>query len=355
MRILAFPRDENPYQELLYRPMRKAGARVVYLEGMSSSHTLNLLMMPFRLIAKRLQGFDVLHVHWTYLFYLPFGSGRTARGFLEFWAAVIWLLTKLLGMKLVWTAHNVRPHEPVFLNDRRAHRFLGNLADHVIVHSPAAEAQLREIGVRNTRLKVIPHGNYIGAYPDGATRMASRKHLNIAADAHVFLFFGLIRAYKGIEQLLAAFASLKDPNAVLIIAGEVQQEDLRAIIESASKKDNRLLLRLERVADDQLQYLFCAADFTVLPYEKSTTSGVALLAASFACPLIVPDQAAFADIPDAARISFAPGGLADALRYGAFVSTVDQEAKSAAARQYAESLSWDNVAADTIAFLESTS
>jgi glycosyltransferase involved in cell wall biosynthesis len=353
MKILVFPRDGNPYQELLYRPMRQAGTTVAYLEGSSGSHTLNLLTMPFMLIARRFQGFNILHVHWTYPFRLPFGRGPIARGYVELLAYIVWLLAKLLGMKLVWTAHNARPHEPLFLDDVRAHRFLGNVADRVIVHSKAAEMQLREMGITNKNIMIIPHGNYIGVYPDETSRALARKKLRIASDASVFLFYGLIRPYKGVEQLMTAFAGLKDDNAVLVIAGNVQDAGLRQMIERAAKRDARLRLMLRHVPDNESQYLFRAADFTVLPYAKSTTSGVALLAASFACPIVAPDQAAFADMPVGMRIAYPAGKLAKALQKAAEASAARQHDMGDTARRYAESLSWDGIAAETLAFLES--
>ncbi|HEX8762607.1 MAG TPA: glycosyltransferase [Candidatus Saccharimonadales bacterium] len=352
MKILAFPRDANPYQELLYAPMRRRGVIVEYLDGPTGSHTLNMLMMPWLLIGKRLQGFDVLHVHWTYPFQLPFSKGAVARACMEALASATWLMTRLVGMKLVWTAHNARPHEPLFLDDRRAHRFLGNLADRVIVHSAAALQQLREMGVRNDRCTVIAHGNYIGVYPDGISRLAARRHLGLPADATIFLFFGLIRPYKGVEQLLRVFSELQDAKVALIIAGKVQDYHLAKTIETFAITDDRLHVTLDRIADDQLQFIFRAADFTVLPYEKSTTSGVSLLSASYACPIIAPGQAAFADIPKDMQISYAAGGLADALRQATHLSDKEQKVMSAAARRYAEDLGWDNIADQTVAFLE---
>lgn len=354
MKILAFPRDNNPYQELLYKPMRQAGVSVGYLDGPSRSHTLNLLMMPFLLIIKRLQGFDVLHVHWTYTFRLPFSKGALARGSMELLAAMMWLLAKLLGMRLVWTAHNAQPHEPLFLNDRQAHRFLGNMADRIIVHSAAAKDQLETLGVTNKHIEIIPHGNYIGVYPDKISRSAARKRLGLAPDTSVFLFYGLIRPYKGVEQLLQAFAVYKG-NAALVIAGEVQDAGFRRMIEEAARTDSRLHPMLFHVPQDDTQYLFRAADFTVLPYERSTTSGVALLAASFACPIIAPDQAAFAAMPLDMRVAYQPGTLADALTRAATLTPARQRKMSAAARSYAETLPWRTIAEQTVEFLEQDS
>ena len=360
MKILAFPRDHNPYQELLYGAMRRQNVAAGYLEGPTGSHTVNLLMLPLMLTRARLQGYNTLHVHWTFPFSLPFSlpSSRSAavRACMEFWAAGLWLLAKLYGMRLIWTAHNVRPHEPLFLNDARAHRFLGRLSDRIIVHTQAARQQLASIGLGSHRVAVIPHGNYVGMYPDTVTKQEARNKLGITSGGTVLLFFGLIRPYKGIEALLTAFEALdKDlPDVRLVIAGSVQDEAMRRRLETAAAKNPKLHIQLTYVADDQLQYLFRAADYTVLPYERSTTSGVSLLACSFDCPIIAPQQAAFLDIPEAAKITYAAGRLADGLRQAAAAGAERQHRQSRAAREYAAALSWDTIAAETITCIEAT-
>ena len=54
LKIVALPRDPNPYQELLYRPMREQGACVRYGGELTRSRTVNLLALPLELLAYRL-------------------------------------------------------------------------------------------------------------------------------------------------------------------------------------------------------------------------------------------------------------------------------------------------------------
>lgn len=348
MKILALPRDANPYQELLYAAVRRQGVAVDYLEGPSGSQTLNILLLPLLIAKKRLQGYNVLHVHWTFGFRLPFG-GVLGRAFMELWAAGVWCLAKLYGMRLVWTAHNAAPHEPIFLNDRRAHRFLGRQAAAVIAHTTAARQQLLALGVPQSHIHIIPHGNYIGTYPDTVTASEARRRLQIPARATVLLFFGLIRPYKGIEQLLAAFRQLpREAATVLVIAGAVQDQRLNDELEQAAANDDRIRLHLRHIPEDEAQLFFRSADFTVLPYEKATTSGVALLACSFGCPLITPHQAVFADLPANAGLQYDAGGLPLALQQASETSGAQRRQFAAAAYAYAKDLSWDTIAAQTI-------
>ena len=54
VRVLVTPKDENPYQRLLYDEVTAAGAEVRYAEGPSGSQTFNLLVAPLMLVRYRL-------------------------------------------------------------------------------------------------------------------------------------------------------------------------------------------------------------------------------------------------------------------------------------------------------------
>ena len=69
--MLVFPKDANPYRELLYRPMREKypDISIDYLTGPSANYqTINVVLLPLVLLLKRLQGYRIFHLHWTYLF-----------------------------------------------------------------------------------------------------------------------------------------------------------------------------------------------------------------------------------------------------------------------------------------------
>jgi beta-1,4-mannosyltransferase len=352
-KVLAFPRDPNPYQELLYSPMREQGVVIDYLEGPTGSQTVNLLLLPLMLIYRRLQGYSVLHVHWTWPFYLPWAK-EAGRLPVQLLAGLCWRITKLLGYRLIWTAHNALPQDKHFFNDKRAHRVLGNLANVVITHNGAAEEQLKAIGVRTNKkhIKIIPHGSYVGAYPDTVSRKDARRKLNIPEDDIVLLLFGLIRPYKGVEQFLAAYDFLPDADKkhlTVVVAGPPRDEGLVRQLRSARQKSSKKIrLDLKFISEKDVQFYFRSADFTVLPYQASTTSGVALLAMSFGCPVIVPKQPAFAGLPTDAQVSYEIDGLLAALHNAIRIPKGRQKNMSAAASEYATALSWPQIAKRTM-------
>ena len=138
MRILALPRDPNPYQESLYARMRSRGVRVAYAGGLTPSRTLNLMLLPLELAARRATGWRTLHVHWVFGFALP--GARRLRPLARLsraWFEACLRVAGHLGMTIVWTAHNTLPHEPVFDDDVAGRRTLVSASDLVIAHSPA--------------------------------------------------------------------------------------------------------------------------------------------------------------------------------------------------------------------------
>ena len=159
MRILVYPRDPNPYQELLYGEMKHLGTEVSYLGQLTPSRTLNLLLLPMEVAVRRIAGARLVHLHWVFSFAFP-GSQRFS---IMRQVAYVWFLgwlrvCRLLSMHLVWTAHNVLPHTPVFADDAAARRVLVEASDLVIAHSQSALTELAALGAIPQRSAVIRHG-----------------------------------------------------------------------------------------------------------------------------------------------------------------------------------------------------
>ena len=115
-------------------------------------------------------------------------------------------------------------------------------------------------------------------------------------------FFGLGRAYKGLDLLLDAFGKVKDqlPDLQLIIAGEFYEHEdkYRAQIEANGLKE-RVVLRNEFIPDADLRKYFGAADLIVQPYKSATQSGVTQVAFHFEKPMLVTNVGGLAEIvPD---------------------------------------------------------
>ena len=349
MKILVLPREEtNPYQELLYAEMRRQGARITHLAALTPSHTLNLLLLPLEMVVRRFGGARVVHLHWVYAFGVP-ASARfvSVRRATAVWFAVWLRMLRPLGLRLVWTAHNVLPVTPVFDDDLGARRRLVAASDLVIAHSQATLDQLAALGMPVRRGVVVPHGPFTSAVPLDALRAPGDGE-----GPRELLFFGKIRPYKGVDILLRAFAALPpELNAHLTVAGECGDGQLRAeLAELASKSGTRVTLQLERIPDREVTRLLQQADAMVLPYRQITTSGSGVLALCHGRPLVVPDLPGLADLPDDAVIRY-DGTERELTAALAGIVTADASVlakMSSAAHAYCAATSWSEIAEKTL-------
>ena len=130
------------------------------------------------------------------------------------------------------------------------------------------------------------------------------------------LFFGLVRAYKGLDILLDAFALVKDqlPDLQLIIAGEFyeHEEKYRAQIE-ANGLTERVVLRNEFIPDADLRKYFGAADLIVQPYKSATQSGVTQVAFHFEKPMLVTNVGGLGEIVHDHQMGYACEPTAEAI------------------------------------------
>jgi glycosyltransferase involved in cell wall biosynthesis len=352
MKILVFPRDPNPYQELLYSEMRQLGVNVSYLGTLTRSRTLNLLLLPAEVAVRRATGARLVHLHWVFPFTFPGGQHFPVIRVAAYLWFRIWLHTcRLAGLRLVWTAHNVLPHSPVFPDDVAARQVLVRASDLVLAHSPAALAELATFGAVVRRSALVGHGPIAPAHP-----IAWRRTLDHDSGPRRFLFFGQVHEYKGVDDLLIAFAAMPAGiSASLLVAGRCEDARLKVrLSELASSAGERVTLRLEHVPQDEVTGMLCGADVVVLPYHSVTTSGSAMLALAHGRPLIVPDLAGLADLPDQAVVRYRGGipGLTEALERLARTDEGTLVAMSAAASNYSSRTTWQDIAQTTTAAMQ---
>ena len=270
MRVLAFPKDPNPYQELLYGPMREnfSDISIDYLTGPSQYQTINVMFLPFVLLLKRLKGYGLFHLHWTYSFRIPRLNRSLSRFLMQYYsiATVCWI--KLLGYHLVWTVHDHLPHADNFRSARTVNKCISALADAVIVHSEQTILQMQEIGLRTSRAVVIPIGSYGNIYSSNLDDAQARAQLGIGEGEFVFLFFGLIRRYKGVDQLIDTFLELDGPDTRLLIAGECTENSLKGSLGRASKHSG-ISIHEGFVPNDEVAMYFQASDVVCLPFSRN--------------------------------------------------------------------------------------
>jgi len=326
--VAPFPRRVagNPYCDLLYGRLTALGVDVDADAQLS-----------FEWLVRNRQRVGVLHLHWPEFYYRGRAGAATVRALVGFLACVA--VARALGYRIVWTIHNALPHEP-HPADRMVRWILMRVA-RTAVHSRAARRALPPGGALPA---VVPHGHYIGVYPDTVSRRDARARLGIAAGDRVLLFFGQVRDYKGIADLVQAFRTVSDPHVKLVVAGRPSAAADAEALRRLAADDARIQLHLRFIPDDEVQVFFRSSDFVVLPYRHVLTSGVAILALSFGRPLVVPRLGCLQDLDGGCAISYDaddPQGLERALETA---GRADPSLMAQHARAQAASLEWDSIA-----------
>ncbi|MBZ5676628.1 MAG: glycosyltransferase family 4 protein [Acidobacteriia bacterium] len=220
--------------------------------------------------------------------------------FQTFDRTLLMLYYKMLGKKIVLTAHNVnaakRDSNDSFLN-RSTLRIQYQLADHIFVHTEKMKNELlKDFGVRDPVVTVIPFGINNSVPLTDLTSAEAKRRLGISDWEKTILFFGRIGPYKGLEYLVAAFQKVAagDEDYRLIIAGEpkagaeIYLGEIQKQI-NAGTAAGRVLQRIEYIPDDETELYFKAADVLVIPYTEIFQSGVVFLGYSFGLPVIASD------------------------------------------------------------------
>lgn len=283
MRAFHFPdyRGDNPYQQLLAEALGALGVEVQF----PYAHRRGLPLS--RAISSGADN-DILHLHWLNAYLigqsLPVKIFYALRLLFDIW------LVRLRGVRFVWTVHNLVSHETTTPGlELWVSRKLAKLADALIVHSEAAKlAVVEQFHARPDKVIITSHGDYGGVYGEKVPRVEARQRLGLSVQKPVFLFFGLIRPYKGVESLLRIWrenAALHD-NAELIIAGDARDPELAQAIRTASSDNPNVHLRMEFVPNEEIPVYFGAADFAVFPFTKSLTSGSLALAKTYSVPVV---------------------------------------------------------------------
>lgn len=339
----------NAYQRALAAGLEAEGVEV------SADPTRSRRLLPVTEAIRAHGRPDIVHLHWTEP-YIASGSEvsslKAKRTLFEL------RLARRRGSRLVWTAHDLFRHDAaVDAREERFMRSLVRLADATIVHCEAARDGLIEaLGVEpasQSGIHVVPHGHYVGAYRDEISRAEARERLSLPADARVIAFVGWVRPYKGVAELIEAFATIDASNARLVIAGKALDDDYADRLRQAASADGRVDLRLGFVPDDELQVLMRAADVVATPFLEIFTSGSVMLAMSFERAVIAPRRGCVVDVlDDAGAVLYDaedPQALEGALRVSL---DTDLEAMGRHNGQRLEAFGWDKVAAATRAIYE---
>jgi glycosyltransferase involved in cell wall biosynthesis len=247
----------------------------------------------------------------------------------------------------VMTAHYILPPHPSRRQVRAARRTFGAM-DAVVAHSEHSAARLRgEVGLDPAQVRVIPHGafDYLTQLPE---EMPLPPELEGAEDP-VILCFGLLRPYKGIENLIEAYGRLvrAGKQAELWIVGNPRM-DVEPLRRQAAAVGGRVRTVTRFVDEAEIPAIFRRADLVVLPYLDAEHSGVLYSGLAFGKPLVLSAVGGFPEVAETGAARLVPPGDTDTLAQVIEELVGDEAARAelaaAATRAAVGRFSWDESA-----------
>lgn len=223
---------------------------------------------------------------------------------------------KKQGVVVMSILDNVIPHEKR-PGDRMLSRYFLNKNDAFIAMSQTVENDLRMLKPE-AQYRLKPHPLY-DHYGPAVDLCKAREQLGLPPDKKVVLFFGFIRAYKGLDILIEAMRYLPD-DYHLLIAGEVYGsfEDYQKRIE-AHRLSGRITCFTRYISDSEVPLFFSAADACVLPYRSATQSGITQMAFHYHLPVIATQVGGLSEMIEHGRTGLlisetAPEAVAETIR-----------------------------------------
>lgn len=252
----------NPYSELFARALESRGLAV---HGYSPG------------LRRPTSKPDVFHVHWPEQ--AASGRNRIAS------AAKVHCFqrdvrsARRAGAAIIWTGHNVAPHEATPQRVRAFDAFVNGVDG--ILHLSETGRQTIEgnfPAVCDRPTAVAPIADLAKWYEPLPTKQEARKLLDIPHDALVLCNFGRHRAYKGLDKLIQAFGeSSLGAHAELLLAGfsgEATNPSIRSFPGFLS--------------DNALVRTVVASDVVVLPFDRILHSASVILALGLNRKVLAP-------------------------------------------------------------------
>jgi len=339
-RIILLPHEigVNKYLHELGRAYEKNDARVV-------SGRENLLYFDCRP--------DIIHIHWPEKIY----SNESLEHNTEL-ERVEFALERLRyfknnGAKCVLTMHNLVPHEGGEIEAaRKICQGCYDQADLVLHHCEKSVELVNKyyVGANKKKSIIHPHGHYL-AYPSDMTRQEARNSLGLHDSDFVFLHFGIIRGYKGLQIVLNSFFSANVQNRKLVVAGwamhwhQLTTNVFQRVRKKIWEKRGRLIWCLKKIQDDEVQRFLKACDVVVLGHTAGLNSGVAILGMTFGRVVVGPDLGCIGEVLRSGQnVVYDPASPTGLVRAMEKASLMDLCTAGETNRAVAAGWSWDEMA-----------
>ncbi len=235
-----------------------------------------------------------------------------------FWAPTWFTLGMLnrfsLHRPLIVICHNVLPHEPAPWDPPLA-RLVLRRGTAFIVQSQEEKERLLTL-LPEARIEVChlpPFDLLTGQRRDKAQ---ARERLRLPQKVPILLFFGIVREYKGLHDLLAAMPRIRERlgTVLLVVAGEFWDDRESYLAEIRRMGiEGAVLLDSRYIPNEEVALYFSAADLLVAPYRRVTGSASVQMAVGFGLPVVTTRIGSLAETDGGGFGLLVPPGDPDAL------------------------------------------
>ena len=269
---------QNPFQYEMVSYLKKNGYDVV----IGKKYKLGTTFKNIKIYQPA-----ILYYDWVHSFII----GKTLLGVA--FKSLIFILELIYAkyirrIKIVHTLHNLQNHAGLWLSlERVVYGFFLKRCNLIRVYSEEIKQEaIAKFNLPANKVLVIQDLPYHFYYPNAINREDARKKLHIANDTFVYLFFGEIKPYKGIDNLIQAYGHVANDTNCLIIAGKGYDKNYYSQLRQMATDIAQIQWHTRFIENDEVQLFFNAADVVVLPFTRIDHSGTIDLAMSFKKPVI---------------------------------------------------------------------
>jgi glycosyltransferase involved in cell wall biosynthesis len=195
-------------------------------------------------------------------------------------------------VRFIVTIHEANPAH-LTLNNVIGRKTFMRRADGIICHSQAAEEEYRSWLPRirpESKFKIIPHGPSPAPETSNLSHLEIRKYFNIRPESKIIISVGSINQRKDFEKSLRVISELQQisPEIAFIIAGTSNNSEnskIESLKAKAARPENIQIIN-RYLSESEVDMLHCIAEFSLLLYKSSVSSGAAVRSLCAGVPVI---------------------------------------------------------------------
>lgn len=237
---------------------------------------------------------------------------------------------------------NIIPHEHR-IGDKALTNYFVKPIKGFIVMSKSVGEELKQFTKQPS--VYLPHPIY-DIFGERVKKEEALKKLKLDANYDYLLFFGLVRAYKGLDLIIKALPHIKNDKIKLIVAGEFYDDKNQYdhLVKELGIED-KVIINNQFITDNDVKYYFSVADMVVQPYKTATQSGVTQIAYSFNSPMLVTNVGGLPEIVPHKKCGYvtsqSPSDIAHAINH--FYNNNNYTLFSKNVEKEKERFSWNNM------------